>query len=143
MCLTRHVSLSSSPFSPKLPCVWFSAGTHSRTLPSSPALPRSSPENGGQSKKVRTRWEGGEIGTSRAPPYDINCLGVLNESREIDYFAVFTGCFDLPELRELSEFMTAYQRGEGRDSSGGRTRTLLSPPAVANRPLPCFSKSAA
>ena len=45
MCLTRHVSLSSNPSSPNVAgCVWFSDGTQRRILPSSPALPRSSPK---------------------------------------------------------------------------------------------------
>lgn len=71
--------------------------------------------------------------TSWAPPHNINCLCVFDECREIGDLAVFPVVVDLPELLPVSSRITPPQLQT-------HTRTLLSPPAVASRPLPWGSK---
>jgi hypothetical protein len=113
ICFVRQASLSSKPSDPKATW-WFSEGTHNITLPSSPADARSSP-----------------LGAQRT---------------------TFTACVCFASVARYSTFRSSpsssifqsYRvlvRIQIRFPSG-RTRTLLSPAPVANRPFPCGSKCA-
>lgn len=74
MCLTRHVSLSSRPSSKLVWCVWFSVGTHSKMLPSSPADARTSPAHGQMLWIIAS-----DRPTSWTPSDYVHCLRVFDE----------------------------------------------------------------
>lgn len=95
MALTRHVSLSSRPSSKFVWVVWFSAGTQSRTLPSSPALASISPVHVSRGARMLD-WPGS---TAWAPSYYVDGLCVLDERRQIRDLALFAMCLDAPELQ--------------------------------------------
>lgn len=98
MAFTRHVSLSSRPSSKLVCVVWFSAGTQSRTLPSSPALASISPASVSRAARV----QGWHTNTSWTPSYYVDGLRVLYERREVSDLALFPMRLDVPELFHLS-----------------------------------------
>lgn len=73
--------------------------------------------------------------TAGTPPHDVDGLCVLYEGGQIRDLAFVAVGVDFPQLRQSA-------RARRGCSSPTRTRTLLSPPAVANRPLPWGSKCA-
>jgi hypothetical protein len=126
--LTRHVSLSSSPSS-KLCVVWFSAGTQSRTLPSSPAVASISPGNVSSypnSSSMMYIPRGHHLTTLTA------CVCLTR----VDRYVTFRSS-PLFSTFQSWVYVSIFQ-----NASVGifHTRTLLSPPAVASRPLPWGSK---
>lgn len=75
------------------------------------------------------------------PADDVHSLGVLGQRCEILDFSVLAVGFHLPELGLVSG--SSAQATVGRWCILGwarRTRTFVSPPAVARRPLPEGSK---
>lgn len=139
ICFVRQVSLSSSPSEPKLATWWLSEITQSITLPSSPADASSSPAVGAH--EVSEPWAVNHVSVARNIP-----LGA--------HRTTFTACvcFDKvdrystlrssPSDSTLQSWTTDQHAGQQRSERklGIPTRTLLSPPAVAKRPLPSGSK---
>lgn len=75
--------------------------------------------------------------TSRTPSNDIDSLRVLDERRKIADFPLLAVGFDPPKLCSVSNALLPREQ-----FCRAHTLTLLSPPAVARRPLPCGSKCA-
>lgn len=67
--------------------------------------------------------------TSRAPSNNVDGLRMFDEGREVGDFTLLTSRVDVPELRE------SVRAGPRLLFCRIITRTLLSPPAVAKRPL--------
>lgn len=74
------------------------------------------------------------------PPDDVHSLGVLRQSCEILDFSILAVGFHLPELGLVSGISTRATTCGLSNNLARRTRTFVSPPAVARRPLPEGSK---
>lgn len=133
MCFIRHVSLSSLLSSPNAgPRVWVSEGTHRSVLPSSPALASISP-----SKISKWCLYSKETITSRSKSNNIDRLCVL-------YIAISYRVKPSKSQKSLA-FIKVVRYVIFLSSPSLSTfhnLTLLSPPPVANRPLPWGSKCA-
>ena len=134
MCLIRHVSLSSKASSPNI-CALLckSEGTHNSVLPSSPAVANISPDivqcsSPGSQMNIDNLPRGAKRTTLTA----CVCCSDISASHPIYFFSILTHTFV-----RVVRYMTVLS---SPSLSTFHKRTLLSPPPVASRPLPCGSK---
>ena len=134
MCLIRHVSFSSKASSPNT-CALLckSQGTHNSMLPSSPAVANISPDivqcsSAGRQMNMDDLPRGAKRTTLTAWV----CCRDISASYPIYSFSILALTF----IRVV-RYMTVLS---SPSLSTFHKRTLLSPPPVASRPLPCGSK---